>query len=251
VVFSGVGVALVTLFDVTGAVDTNATAAHAARLVELGVSALIVAGTTGEPMSLERDERAALIEAVRGAADGCPVIAGTGDRTTRQAVQLTRDAIDAGADAVLALSPPAPVDVSGYYRAVVAEAADTPVLAYHFPKISSPGVEPGALDGFGVVGVKDSSGDPRTMFATLSTFGGAYYPGSAFLVSLAAANGAAGAILAVANIAPELGVRAFDGDHDAQRELAAVELGLSGNRWAAIKAATAERFGTSTYTRMS
>jgi 4-hydroxy-tetrahydrodipicolinate synthase len=68
---------------------------------------------------------------------------------------------------------------------------------------------------------------------------------------LAAANRAAGAILAVGNIAPELGVQAFGGDQDAQRALADVELSLSGNRWAAIKAATAERFGTSTYTRMS
>jgi dihydrodipicolinate synthase/N-acetylneuraminate lyase len=244
-------VALVTLFDASGALDAKATAEHAARLVELGMSALIVAGTTGEPMALEREERVALIEAVRGVADGCPVIAGTGDRTVRQATRLTRDAIDAGADAVLALSPPAPVDVPAYYRAVVAEAGDTPVLAYHFPRISSPGIAPEALDGLGVVGVKDSSGDPRTMFATRSAFSGAYYPGSAFLVSLAGANGAAGAILAVGNIAPELGVRAFDGDHEAQRELAGVELGLSGNRWAAIKAATAERFGTSTYTRMS
>ena len=134
-VFSGAGVALVTLFDGSGNVDAEATAAHAARLVELGVTALIVAGTTGEPMSLDREERVALIEAVRGAADGCPVIAGTGDRTVRQATQLTRDAIDAGADAVLTLSPPAPVDVHAYYRAVVAEAADTPVLAYHFPAL--------------------------------------------------------------------------------------------------------------------
>ncbi len=243
--------ALVTLFDASGAVDVEATAAHAARLVELGVSALIVAGTTGEPMSLDRSERVALIEAVHRVADGRPVIAGTGDRTVRQATQLTRDAIDAGADAVLTLSPPAPVDMSAYYEAVVAEAGETPVLAYHFPKVSSPGVEPGALDSFGVVGVKDSSGDPRTMFATLRTFSGAYYPGSAFLVSLAAATGASGAILAVANIAPELGVRAFRGDHDAQRELADVELSLTGNRWVAIKSATAERFGTSTYTRMS
>lgn len=249
--FSGVGVALVTLFDASGEVDAEATAAHAARLVELGMSALIVAGTTGEPMALERQERVALIEAVRRVADGRPVIAGTGDRTVMQATQLTRDAIDAGADAVLALSPPAPVDVPAYYRAVVAEAGDTPVLAYHFPRISSPGIEPGALDGLGVVGVKDSSGDPRTMFATLRTFSGAYYPGSAFLVSLAAANGAVGAILAVGNIAPELGVQAFDGDQDAQRALADVELSLTGNRWAAIKQATADRFATSTYTRMA
>jgi 4-hydroxy-tetrahydrodipicolinate synthase len=251
VVFSGAGVALVTLFDGSGALDADATAAHAARLVDLGVTALIVAGTTGEPMSLDREERVALLRAVRSVAGSCPVIAGTGDVTTAKAVRLTRDAIDAGADAVLALSPPSPVDVSAYYAAVVTEAADTPVLAYHFPAISSPGFEPEALSSFGVVGVKDSSGDPKRLFATRGSFEGAFYPGSPFLVSLAAANGAAGTILAVGNVAPELATEAFAGDGDAQRRLADVALALRGNRWAAIKAATAERFGTSTFTRMS
>lgn len=250
-VFTGVGVALVTLFDRSGAVDAPATAAHAARLVELGVSALVVAGTTGEPMSLDRDERIALIEAVRGVAGGLPVIAGTGDLSPRQAVRLTRDAIDAGADAVLALAPPAPVDVTAYYRAVVGEAAGVPVLAYHFPAITTPGFEPGALPGFGVAGVKDSSGDARRLFATMDAFSGAFYPGSPFLLSLAGSQGAAGAILAVANVAPERAIEAFEGDDDAQREIARLVVSMTGNRWSAIKTATAERFGTSPVTRMA
>lgn len=249
--FKGVGVALVTLFDSTGAVDAPATAEHASRLMELGVSALIVAGTTGEPMSLEREERAALIEAVRGVADGTPVIAGTGAVSTRQAVQLTRDAIDAGADAVLALAPPAPVDVTAYYRAVVAAAADVPALAYHFPAIWSPGFDPSALSDFGVVGVKDSSGDAKRLFATMDAFDGAFYPGSPFLLSLASSQGAPGAILAVANVAPELSIRAFGGDDDAQREVARIVGSLTGNRWKAMKAAVSERFGTSPVTRMA
>ena len=47
--FRGVGVALVTLFDEHGEIDAPATAAHAAGLVDLGVRAVLVAGTTGEP----------------------------------------------------------------------------------------------------------------------------------------------------------------------------------------------------------
>lgn len=249
--FTGVGVALVTLFDSSGAVDAPATAQHAARLLELGVSALIVAGTTGEPMSLEREERPALIEAIRDVAHDTPVIAGTGAVSTREAVRLTRDAIDAGADAVLALAPPAPVDVTAYYRAVVEEAGETPALAYHFPAIWSPGFEPSALSDFGVVGVKDSSGDARRLFATQDSFDGAFYPGSPFLLSLAGSQGAPGAILAVANVAPELSIQAFGGDDEAQREVARIVGSLSGNRWEAVKAATAERFGTSAVTRMA
>ena len=49
-VFTGVGVALVTLFDRSGAVDAPATAAHAARLVDLGVSALVVPATLGSTL---------------------------------------------------------------------------------------------------------------------------------------------------------------------------------------------------------
>ena len=123
-VFTGVGVALVSLFDSSGDFDGNATAAHAARLVELGVKALIVSGTTGEPMSLTRAERVASLEAVRSAVPGAVLIAGTGAPSTREAVTFTKDAISAGADAVLTLAPPAPVDVTAYYQTVV-EAAST------------------------------------------------------------------------------------------------------------------------------
>ena len=50
--FTGVGVALATLFDEAGEVDVKATAAHAATLVELGIRAVVVAGSTGEASAL-------------------------------------------------------------------------------------------------------------------------------------------------------------------------------------------------------
>lgn len=250
-VFEGVGVAIVSLFDESGALDAAGTAAHAERLIDLGVSAIIVAGTTGEPMALERSERIELIEAVRDVIGDTPLIAGTGTASTRGAVALTRDAIDLGVDAVLALSPPGPVDVHRYYAEVVAAAGATPVLAYHFPAISAPGFEPSSLPGFGVRGVKDSSGDLKRLLEILESFDGDVYPGSPFLAHAAGVYGATGAILAIANVAPELAIRAFAGDAEAQRELAAMQLGMAGNRWAAIKAATAARFGTSAVSRMA
>jgi hypothetical protein len=80
-IFTGVGVALVTIFDDEGEIDAPATADHAARLVEAGVRAVLVAGTTGEAMALEPDERSDLLIAVRYAVDGrVPVIAGAGER---------------------------------------------------------------------------------------------------------------------------------------------------------------------------
>ena len=249
-VFQGIGVAIVSLFDESGALDAPATAAHAQRLVELGVSAVVVAGTTGEPMSLERSERIELITAVRDAIGDTPLIAGTGTASTRGAVALTKDAVDLGVDAVLTLSPPGP-DVHRYYAEVVSASGDTPVLAYHFPAISAPGFEPSSLSGFGVRGVKDSSGDIKRLLEILDSFDGDVYPGSPFLAHAAGVYGATGAILAIANVAPELAIRAFEGDAEAQRELAAMQFGLTGNRWAAIKAATAARFGTSAVCRMA
>ena len=97
-IFSGVGVALLTLFDEGGNVDVQATAEHAARLVDLGVKAVAVLGTTGEPWLLSEQERVDLIEACRSAVPAeVPVIAGTGHPDIEGAVRLTRDAKSAGA----------------------------------------------------------------------------------------------------------------------------------------------------------
>jgi 4-hydroxy-tetrahydrodipicolinate synthase len=105
--FTGVGVALATLFDDDGEVDAKATAGLAATLVDLGVRGVVVAGSTGEAAALTAGERVALLtETRRAVPSGVPVIAGTGGASARQAAALTRDAREAGADAVLALCPP-------------------------------------------------------------------------------------------------------------------------------------------------
>jgi 4-hydroxy-tetrahydrodipicolinate synthase len=160
--FRGVGVALVTLFDDDGELDAAATAEHAARLVDLGVAAVLVAGSTGEASALTLAERLALLDAVRAAistSGGVPLIAGTGAASARQAVALTAAAVDHGADAVLASSPLGANDSHPYYDEVVAAAGTVPVLAYHIPSVSPPGIEVDALAALPVAGLKDSSGD--------------------------------------------------------------------------------------------
>src|SRR5215213_6480194 len=103
--FTGVGVALVTLFSEDGGLEAKATADHAAGLVDLGVAAVLVAGTTGEAATLTPDERDELVRAARAALPvGVPVIAGTGGPTGRQAAVLTERAFAAGADADLAVA---------------------------------------------------------------------------------------------------------------------------------------------------
>ena len=64
-VFRGVGVVLVTLFDDEGEIDAPATVDHAARLVDAGVAAVLVAGSTGEAATLDPEERSDLLVAVR------------------------------------------------------------------------------------------------------------------------------------------------------------------------------------------
>jgi 4-hydroxy-tetrahydrodipicolinate synthase len=251
-IFSGVGVALATFFDEGGEVDAKATADHASTLVELGVRAVVVAGSTGEAASLAPEERVALLEAVRAAApSGIPVLQGTGAPSARQAAALTRDARDHGADAVLTLSPPGTHDPRPYYQAVAEAAGDLPVLAYHFPRASLPGLEVGILNDLPVRGVKDSSGDPDRLLSELETFRGWLYVGAAAVLALAGPLGCAGAILALANAEPELCIAAFAGDAAAQRQLTPSHVASRHDFPHGLKELVAKRFGTPTTTRFN
>lgn len=251
--FQGVGVALVTLFTGDGQLDAPATARHAARLVELGVKAIVVAGTTGEASALTDAERVELLSAVRAAvpaAGGVPVIAGTGAASARQAEALTRAARQAGADGALALSPPGSSNVVPYYTAVARAAGGMPVLGYHFPAVSPPGIPVELLPQLPVAGCKDSSGNADRLLETLDTWDGPLYVGSSALLALAGPLGCAGAILALANAEPERCVAAFAGDASAQRALAGAHRRALAHFPAGIKDLTSARFGTAVTTRL-
>jgi 4-hydroxy-tetrahydrodipicolinate synthase len=250
-IFTGVGVALLTIFDSSGAVDAPATAEHASRLVELGIQCVLVAGSTGESASLDPGECAALVGAVRAALPPrVVVLAGGGAPSARQAVHLTKVVLDAGADAVLALSPPRSSDARRYYDLVAEAAGHSSVLAYHFPAFSPPGLPVAVLPELPVAGLKDSSGDPHRLCEELEVFAGWLYVGSANLVLLAGAMECPGAILAIANLEPELSIRAFAGDAKAQRQLVRVSDEVSGNWPHKLKEAVAARFGSSPTARM-
>src|SRR4051795_1253208 len=196
--FTGVGVALVTLFRPDGALDAPATADLAAQLAGLGMRCLLVAGTPGEAATLTPADRDELVAAVRAAVPSdVPVLAGAGAPTGRQAAELTERAFDAGADAVLALSPPGVADPRPYYEAV-AKAVTQPLLAYHFPGAAAPGIPVDLLPDLPVSGLKDSSGDAGRLLHERDVFAGDLYTGAATLVGLCGAIGAAGALVAAA-----------------------------------------------------
>jgi 4-hydroxy-tetrahydrodipicolinate synthase len=249
--FTGVGVALATLFDDDGEVDAKATAGLAATLVDLGVRGVVVAGSTGEAAALTAGERVALLTETRRAVPaGVPVIAGTGGASARQAAALTREAREAGADAVLALCPPRNNDPRPYYDAVAEAAGGLPALAYHFPQTAPPGIPVEALPDLPVQGMKDSSGDPERLLSELEVFDRPLYVGAAMLVLLAGSLGIAGAILAVANADPEHAIAAFAGDPAAQRALLAAHRRVKARFPFGLKDAIADRFGTSRATRL-
>lgn len=226
--FRGVGVALVTMFGADGAIDAGATGKFARGLAERGMRAVLVNGTTGEAATLADAERCALIEAVRDAVPaGVPVIAGTGAPSGHQAVALSRDAVTAGADAVLVFPPPTSRDLAGYFKAVADAAHPRPVLAYHFPGVYPPGIPVDLLAGLPVAGQKDSSGDPDRLLDELAHYRGATYVGSSSVLALAGPMGATGALLALANIEPERCMAAFAGDAGAQHGLADRHLAVS------------------------
>ena len=158
--------------------------------------------------------------------------------------------LDAGADAALAPSPPLGSDARRRYELVAGAASGAAVLAYHFPAASSPGLPVGVLPELPVQGLNDSSGDVHRLCDELDVFAGWLCTGSTDLVLLAGALRCAGAIVAIANLQPELSIRAFEGDATARRQLVVAAEAVSGRRPHGLKEAVAARFGTSATSRM-
>lgn len=203
----------------------------------MGVRGVVIFGTSGEGPLIDPDEEAPLLAAARRALGSDRVLAvQVGHESLRATLASARRAEAAGADALLCLPPRyyplGAAGIAGFYRAV-AGACGLPLLAYHIPQRShvDPGVEllcELASEGT-LAGIKESAGDIALQRA-LREAGGhgfAIFNGSARLTLEALRAGADGAILAVADAAPEsaLGIleahAAGDGDaaEAAQRAL--------------------------------
>jgi 4-hydroxy-tetrahydrodipicolinate synthase len=211
---------------------------------------VVVAGSTGEASTLDPDERSRLLTTVRDAVGGAvPVLAGSGAPSARQAVALSRRAAADGADALLVLSPPGTDDPRPYYDAVTS-AVDIPVLAYHFPAMSAPGIPVDLLCELPVAGIKDSTGDPTRLAVELDEADVGVYTGSAALLLQGRAMGCSGAILALANVDPAGCIQAWEGDGTCQRELVNGHRAGALSGIAGLKRALAGLHGTSTATRV-
>ncbi len=166
-VFTGSCTALITPFAADHAVDYPALAGLLDFQLENGTDALVVCGTTGEAAAMSYEERLRTIEAVVRHVDGrIPVIAGSGSNNTESAIALSRDAVLAGADALLVVTPfynkATPKGLVRHYTAI-ADAAEKPVILYNVP--SRMGVKCTAevyaalAEHPNIVGVKEAGGD--------------------------------------------------------------------------------------------
>jgi 4-hydroxy-tetrahydrodipicolinate synthase len=136
-VFGQVITAMVTPMTDIGGVDLDGAARLASALLELGNDALVLNGTTGESPTTSDAEKSDLIRAVRAAVGpDVRLTAGVGTNHTAHSVELARQAEDAGADALLVVTPyyskPSQDGVLAHFLAV-AEATELPVMIYDIP----------------------------------------------------------------------------------------------------------------------
>ena len=133
--FGRVITAMITPFDSDGSLDLDGAAKLAQWLVDNGNEGLVVAGTTGESPTLTHAEQIELVRIIADAVD-VPVIAGAGSNDTRAAIDLTERATQAGAAAILSVTPyynrPSQEGLLRHY-AEVAKATHLPIMLYDIP----------------------------------------------------------------------------------------------------------------------
>jgi 4-hydroxy-tetrahydrodipicolinate synthase len=165
--FHGSMVALVTPMTPDGALDYEALGKLVEFHVENGTDAIVSVGTTGESATLDFEEHCTVIRrTVEFAAGRVPVIAGTGSNSTQEAIELTRCAMEAGADAALLVCPyyikPTQEGLYRHFKAV-AEAVAIPQILYNVPGRTAVDLLPDTVVRLAVisniVGIKEATGD--------------------------------------------------------------------------------------------
>jgi len=166
--YEGLLTAMVTPFRSDGSVDEEAAVAIGRHLVAEGSHGLVVCGTTGEAATMSDEEQRSLIAAiVDELGDECTVVAGTGSNDTRHAVHLTEQAVEAGVDAVLSVTPyynkPSRRGILAHFREVARAAGDTPVILYNIPGRTATNMPPDLLAELaqidGIEAVKQANSD--------------------------------------------------------------------------------------------
>ncbi len=240
-IFKGSGVAIVTPMRDNGEVDYEGFAKLLEFQIAEGTDAIIVCGTTGESSTLTLEEHSEVIRyCVKTVAGRIPVVAGTGSNCTATAIQLSREAEEAGADGLLLVSPyynkATQNGLYAHFKAV-ADAVKLPIILYNVPSRTGCNIAPETIlrlctDVENIVGVKEASGNIGQI-AHLAAIGAGkvdIYSGNDDQIVPIMSLGGIGVISVLANVAPaqthEICQKYLDGDakESCRLQLEAMEL---------------------------
>ncbi len=218
-IFTGVATAIVTPLNENG-VDYEAFERLIEWQIQEGINAIVVAGTTGEGSTLTDEEHKDVIKfAVDKIAGRVPVIAGTGSNDTAYAIELTKFACDAGADAMLVVTP--------YYNkatqkgliqsfTAIADASTKPIILYNVPSRTGCNIEPATCAELAkhpnIVGIKEASGNISQIAKIASLVGDELdiYSGNDDQIVPIMSLGGKGVISVLSNILPKETVKICD-----------------------------------------
>ena len=210
-VFRGAATALVTPLTPAG-VDYDALGRLIDWQIGQGIDALVIAGTTGEGATLTYDEHQEVIRySVERAAGRVPIIAGSGSNDTSRAITLSRFSCDAGADALLVVTPyynkATQKGLIAMYNAI-ADAVDKPIILYNVPSRTGVGIEPATYlalaDHPNIVGIKEANGNISKIVETARLVGDKLdiYSGNDDQVIPILSMGGSGVISVLSNVMP-------------------------------------------------
>ena len=206
-------VALVTPMHADDSIDWDALGRLIDWHIEQGTSSIVSVGTTGESATLDVDEHCEVIRFTVNRAGGrIPIIAGTGANSTREAIELTREAKTVGADACLLVTPyyNKPTQ-EGLYRhhMAIADAVDIPQMLYNVPGRTACDMQPETVARLcphpNIVAIKEATGDLNRGRKILEQCGDniVLYSGDDATAMDLILLGAKGNISVTANVAPK------------------------------------------------
>ncbi len=210
--FSGIYPALITSFTSSGELDLEGIQANVEFLIGKGISGLLVCGSTGEAAALTRDERITVIQTVvKTAAGRIKILVGTGAPATAETIRNCQEAKQAGADAVLIITPfyiiPSQDGLYEHYKAIN-DAIKMPFFLYNLPQHTGVDITIDSLEKLAgleyIRGIKESSGRGSYIAEAIARVGArmAVIEGGDDVVFPSLCMGAAGSIVALGNLAP-------------------------------------------------
>lgn len=226
-IFKGAGVAIVTPMKENLEVNYDKLEELIDFQIKEGTDSIIIAGTTGESSTLSMEEHKEVIEAaVRFTGHRVPVVAGTGSNCTKTAIQLSKEAEEAGADGLLIVTPyynkATQAGLIGHYTQI-ADEVKLPIIMYNVPGRTGCNILPETAAYLNrnvdnIVGLKEATGNvsqaAKTMYLTDGKLD--MYSGEDGIVVPLLAIGAVGVISVWSNIAPkqvhDMCMKFFEGD---------------------------------------